>query len=124
VLYQHHHCHVTQPLLCEQLREWGVEISSGQVNALLQVGDGPCRDINFDPLVLPAGMVASDDPLLAARSAVYPESFRRRVTEEARARQGDRHYAALKEWVAVMKSWIDPDQSHGVRHDDRAFAPE
>ena len=22
VLYQHHHCHVTQPLLCEQLREW------------------------------------------------------------------------------------------------------
>ncbi|WP_051224912.1 transposase [Paraburkholderia xenovorans] len=38
VLYQHHHCHVTQPLLCEQLREWGIEISSGQVNALLQVG--------------------------------------------------------------------------------------
>jgi hypothetical protein len=38
VLYQHHHCHVTQPLLCEQLREWGIEISSGQMNALLQVG--------------------------------------------------------------------------------------
>src|SRR5471032_3687025 len=38
VLYPHHHCHVTQPLLCEQLREWGIEISSGQVNALLQVG--------------------------------------------------------------------------------------
>ena len=37
VLYQHHHCHVTQPLLCEQLREWGIEISSGQMNALLQV---------------------------------------------------------------------------------------
>jgi hypothetical protein len=36
VLYQHHHCHVTQPLLCEQLREWGIEISSGQLNALLQ----------------------------------------------------------------------------------------
>jgi chorismate mutase len=36
VLYQHHHCHVTQPLLREQLREWGIEISSGQVNALLQ----------------------------------------------------------------------------------------
>lgn len=35
VLYQHHHCHVTQPLLCEQLREWGIEISSGQLNALL-----------------------------------------------------------------------------------------
>jgi hypothetical protein len=38
VLYQHHHCHVTQPLLCEQLREWGIEVSSGQMNALLQVG--------------------------------------------------------------------------------------
>jgi hypothetical protein len=38
VLYQHHHCHVTQPLLREQLREWGIEISSGQMNALLQEG--------------------------------------------------------------------------------------
>src|SRR6202158_4178359 len=37
VLYLHHHGHVTQPLLCEQLREWGIEISSGQMNALLQV---------------------------------------------------------------------------------------
>ena len=35
MLYQHHHCHVTQPLLHEQLREWGVDISAGQVNALL-----------------------------------------------------------------------------------------
>ncbi len=38
VLYQHCHCHVTQPLLCEQLREWGIEISAGQVNTLLQEG--------------------------------------------------------------------------------------
>ncbi len=38
LLYQHHHCHVTQPLLREQLREWGIEISSGQLNALLQEG--------------------------------------------------------------------------------------
>jgi Transposase IS66 family len=29
---------VTQPLLREQLREWGIEISSGQLNALLQEG--------------------------------------------------------------------------------------
>ena len=35
VLYQHHHCHVTQPLLHEQLREWGIDISVGQVDALL-----------------------------------------------------------------------------------------
>jgi hypothetical protein len=35
VLYQHHHCHVTQPLLHEQLREWGIDVSVGQINALL-----------------------------------------------------------------------------------------
>jgi hypothetical protein len=35
VLYQHHHCQVTQPLLHEQLGEWGVDISAGQVDALL-----------------------------------------------------------------------------------------
>jgi hypothetical protein len=35
VLYQHHHCQVTQPLLHEQLREWGVDISTGAIDALL-----------------------------------------------------------------------------------------
>ena len=35
VLYQHHHCQVTQPLLYEQLREWNVDISVGQIDALL-----------------------------------------------------------------------------------------
>lgn len=35
-------------------------------------------DINFDPLMLPAGIVPSDDPLLSARSAVYAQSFTRR----------------------------------------------
>jgi catalase len=39
------------------------------------------RDINFDPLVLPAGMAPSDDPLLSARSAVYSQSFTRRARE-------------------------------------------
>jgi hypothetical protein len=38
VLYQHHHCHVTQPLLHEQLREWGIDISVGQIDALLSGG--------------------------------------------------------------------------------------
>jgi hypothetical protein len=35
MLYQHHHCHVTQPLLHEQLTEWGIDLSKGQVDALL-----------------------------------------------------------------------------------------
>jgi catalase len=38
-------------------------------------------DINFDPLVLPAGIVPSDDPLLSARSAVYSQSYTRRAGE-------------------------------------------
>jgi catalase len=38
-------------------------------------------DINFDPLVLPAGITPSDDPLLSARSAVYSQSFTRRAGE-------------------------------------------
>jgi catalase len=39
------------------------------------------RDINFDPLVLPAGIEPSDDPLLSARSAVYSQSYTRRAGE-------------------------------------------
>lgn len=35
VLYQYHQCHVTQPLLREQLLEWGVDVSVGQMDALL-----------------------------------------------------------------------------------------
>jgi catalase len=38
-----------------------------------------CRDLNFDPLVLPPGIEPSADPLLAARSAAYAASFRRRA---------------------------------------------
>ncbi|MEI7038301.1 catalase family peroxidase [Fulvimonas yonginensis] len=43
---------------------------------------GPCRDVNYDPLVLPQGIEASDDPLLPARSAVYADSHERRTGEE------------------------------------------
>ena len=35
ILYQYFHCHVTQPLLLEQLWEWGVDISAGQLNRIL-----------------------------------------------------------------------------------------
>lgn len=43
---------------------------------------GNCRDVNFDPLVLPDGIAPSDDPLLSARSAAYARSFTRRAAEE------------------------------------------
>jgi catalase len=42
---------------------------------------GACRDLNFDPTILPAGITLSDDPLLAARSKAYSSSFTRRAAE-------------------------------------------
>ena len=36
-------------------------------------------DIFFDPLVLPAGMAPSDDPVLRVRSPVYSQSHSRRT---------------------------------------------
>ncbi len=38
VLHQYHHAHVTQPLLLEQLREWGIDISAGQVSSIITHG--------------------------------------------------------------------------------------
>ena len=35
ILYQYYQCHVTQPLLLEQLDEFGIDISAGQLNNLL-----------------------------------------------------------------------------------------
>jgi hypothetical protein len=35
ILYQHHHQRVTQPLILQQLTEWGIAISSGQISHFL-----------------------------------------------------------------------------------------
>ena len=35
LLYQYHHCHVTQPLLLTMMEDWGIDISSGQLNRIL-----------------------------------------------------------------------------------------
>src|SRR4029079_17054327 len=43
--------------------------------------DGPCRDINFDPTVLPRGIWVSNDPFPAARSSVYRKSYDLRAAE-------------------------------------------
>ena len=51
------------------------------VAALQGEDGGACRDVNFDPLVLPSGIAGSDDPLLSARSGAYSESFTRREGE-------------------------------------------
>jgi hypothetical protein len=38
ILYQYYHAHVTEPLIVEQLREWGVAISTGQLHSLITEG--------------------------------------------------------------------------------------
>ena len=38
ILYQYHHAQVTEPLILEELREWGVSISSGQLHRLITEG--------------------------------------------------------------------------------------
>jgi Transposase IS66 family len=58
ILYQHHHCQVTQPLLREQLGEWGIDISSGQIDALLTAGKAAFLTEKDQLLV--AGLAVSD----------------------------------------------------------------
>jgi len=58
-----------------------VEVGTLTVQQIEPDRDGPCRDINFDPTVLPSGMRTSDDPFPAARSAAYAKSYDLRTAE-------------------------------------------
>ncbi len=58
-----------------------VEVGILTINHVESDDTSLARDINFDPLVLPNGIAASDDPILSARSAVYSQSFTRREGE-------------------------------------------
>jgi catalase len=58
-----------------------VEVGTLVVQRIIAEPDGPCRDINFDPTVLPPGMRTSDDPFPAARSSVYRVSYDDRTAE-------------------------------------------
>jgi len=57
VLHQYNHCHVTQPLLLEQLRQWGIDISAGQIDALLSADKELFHDEK--DAILVAGLQAS-----------------------------------------------------------------
>jgi catalase len=61
-----------------------IDTGTVTIDAVQTEAPGNARDINFDPLVLPDGIAASDDPLLSARSAVYARSFTRRAEEPKR----------------------------------------
>lgn len=57
ILYQHYHCHVTQPLLLEHLHEMGVDISAGQLNNFL-IEDKDCFHREKDQ-ILASGLAVS-----------------------------------------------------------------
>lgn len=61
-----------------------VEVGTLVIDRASTEEQGACRDITFDPTILPQGITMSDDPLLAARSAAYAASFRRRAAEGPR----------------------------------------
>ncbi|HEX4411075.1 MAG TPA: catalase family peroxidase [Xanthobacteraceae bacterium] len=58
-----------------------VEVGTLIVQKIEPESDGPCRDINFDPTILPSGIRTSDDPFPAARSAAYAKSYDSRTAE-------------------------------------------
>ena len=58
-----------------------IEVGTLTVQQIEAERDGPCRDINFDPTVLPSGIRTSDDPFPAARSSVYAKSYDLRTAE-------------------------------------------
>jgi catalase len=60
-----------------------IDAGTRVVERLQAEQSGGCRDVNFDPTLLPGGIPVSDDPLLAARSAADADSYRRRTAEEA-----------------------------------------
>lgn len=66
-----------------------VEVGTLTVDKIQTEADGSCRDINFDPTILPDGITVSDDPFPAARSAAYAKSFALRMSEEKDYPRGD-----------------------------------
>lgn len=60
-----------------------VDIGTLIVRQAQDEADGPCRDYNYDPTILPVGIEVSDDPLLPARSSAYAKSFDLRTAESA-----------------------------------------
>jgi hypothetical protein len=57
ILHQYHHQHVTQPLLLEQLRQLGIDISAGELSRILSEGKDPFHQEKAE--LLPAALAVS-----------------------------------------------------------------
>ena len=58
-----------------------VELGTLKVTAVAAQGQGACQGVTFTPTVLPKGVLAGNDPVLAARAAPYGISLGRRTAE-------------------------------------------
>jgi len=58
-----------------------IDVGTLVIDRALVEENGDCRNITFDPLILPSGIAPSDDPLLPARSGAYASSLARRDGE-------------------------------------------
>ena len=58
-----------------------VELDTLKVTAVAAEGQGACQGVTFTPTVLPKGVFAGNDPVLAARAAPYGISLGRRTAE-------------------------------------------
>ncbi len=61
-----------------------VTLGQLRITAVSPDASGPCVGVTYIPTVLPKGVVASADPMLAARAAPYAVSLGRRLGEGAR----------------------------------------
>lgn len=61
-----------------------VNLGQLKVTSVAEDAAGACLTITYNPMVLPRGVVASADPLLAARAAPYAVSLGRRLGEGAK----------------------------------------
>ncbi|WJD60706.1 catalase family peroxidase [Pseudomonas kurunegalensis] len=60
-----------------------------EVTEVSDQSQGACRDINYDPTIVPTGIEVSNDPILSARSAAYSHSFNLRERDIGYGRATD-----------------------------------
>jgi len=111
----------TQPWPMERQRVDAGTLTLDAVSS--EDGPGACTDINYDPLVLPPGIEASDDPLLSARSAAYARSFTLRAEE----REPGRHRVRSRRRKCAPEASYDRaascDRAAGAPHREAGTLP-
>lgn len=61
-----------------------VTLGTLRITSVSEDGGGPCLTMNFNPVLMPSGVVSANDPMLAARAAPYAISLGRRLGEGAK----------------------------------------